>query len=358
MPTWSKVCSQIGSFSYAKNFALYMVLTENIDPANNRSSISYNVYCQSSGSGSIHAYHTKYFRLNGTIIVNEANADVNASSPNAYIPIASGTSDWIYHNGDGSKTIEWGALIKANSYGVYAEFSGEFQLTTFARKPVLTINSVTNVGLNSCNVNYTHNSGEFWNIQYSLNGGVWQSIYGNPTISITGLNPNTDYSVRVRGLNQSGSLIGDASNSVSFKTLPIAYTLPVGTITHGDSFNVTLYNPSGANIITELWLNSTFLKSLNLGVGIHSVTFTQAELDNLYKQYSNDNKLILTLKTVTAGMYVHSQNITIVFTGNQKTIYRKVNGSWKRGNIWKKVNESWKRGVIWRKVGSTWKKGI
>ena len=72
MATYTQACSQVGSFSYAKYFTLYVVLTNRDgNPATNKSYIDYNVYCRSSGSGSISANHDLYFSLNGNVIKNE-----------------------------------------------------------------------------------------------------------------------------------------------------------------------------------------------------------------------------------------------------------------------------------------------
>ncbi len=161
MATYTKQCSKIGSFNYATNFTLYIILEETgIDVNNNRSKIKYNVYCQSSGSGSISSKHMKWFRLNGVDITNE-NIQVSASSPNAYIAIASGTTDYITHNNDGSLSVSWGASIKADSYGVSAETSGTFAMSTIPRASGISC-TTANIGetatiiINSAVESWTH----------------------------------------------------------------------------------------------------------------------------------------------------------------------------------------------------------
>lgn len=133
MATYTARCSPVGGFSYANNFMLYVILNEtNISTENNSSRISYDVYCQSSGSGSINAIHFKYFNLNGQDIIN-ANANVNVSSPNAYISIASGTTGDIVHNNDGSKSVNFRAILQGSRYGVSASVEGTFVLSTIPR---------------------------------------------------------------------------------------------------------------------------------------------------------------------------------------------------------------------------------
>ena len=133
MATYTQGCSQVGSFSYAKYFTLYVVLTDRDGKSEtNKSQVDYNVYCQSSGSGSISANHDLYFSLNGNEIRKE-NVYVNVKSPKALIQIASGTLE-VEHDNDGSKKIPFSASIKATGgYGVSASLSDNFTLTTIPR---------------------------------------------------------------------------------------------------------------------------------------------------------------------------------------------------------------------------------
>lgn len=113
---------------------MYVVLTDrNGSPETNKSKVDYNVYCQSSGSGSISANHDLYFALNGSVIRNE-NVYVNVKSPNALIQIASGTLEEVEHDSNGSKSIPFSASIRATGgYGVSASLNGNFELITIPR---------------------------------------------------------------------------------------------------------------------------------------------------------------------------------------------------------------------------------
>ena len=147
MPTYSSQCSAVGSFAYAGYFKLYVELTEKwVDNTNNTSYVDYNVYCQSSGSGSINANHYKYFSINGEEKINTTE-NVNVSSPNAYISIASGTIGPIYHNEDGSKSISFYAEIKGSTYGVQAVCEGTFELTQIPRYTTVSLSMKKAAGL-------------------------------------------------------------------------------------------------------------------------------------------------------------------------------------------------------------------
>ena len=183
MNIYEAQCSAVGGFGYANYFKLYVELTEtDVSIENNTSKIQYNVYCKSSGSGSISANHFKYFNMNGQSFINTTEK-VNASSPNAYIPIASGTTGAIAHSADGSKQVGFSAEIKASSYGVSASLSGVFTLSTIARasQPTLSngnpsINSTITIYTNRASTSFTHSVYCVWgNKTVTVETGVGDS---------------------------------------------------------------------------------------------------------------------------------------------------------------------------------------
>lgn len=161
MATYRAGCSSVGGYSYAGNFSLYVELNDtNTNIGNNTSQVQYNVYCRSSGSGSISSNHTIYFELNGQVIVNQTKS-VSASSPNANIPIASGSLT-VTHNNDGSKSVSFGALIQAQSYGVSANMSNTFNLNTIPRASSITcttanVEETAMINITSASSGFRHN---------------------------------------------------------------------------------------------------------------------------------------------------------------------------------------------------------
>lgn len=180
MATYSQRCSSVGGYSYANNFTLYVILNEtNVNVGANTSQIQYNVYCQSNGSGSIGARHLKYFNLNGQDIIN-STVQVNASSPNAYIGIASGTTGTISHNSDGTKSVSFSARIQASSYGVSASVSGTFTLSTIPRASSVTcttanVEETAIINITSASSGFRHN------VRYAfgnLSGNILSNVAG------------------------------------------------------------------------------------------------------------------------------------------------------------------------------------
>ena len=202
MATYTAGCSKVGSFSYAQYFTLYVILNErDINSATNTSVVDYNVYCQSSGSGSINSKHFLYFNLGGNVFRNET-VQVNVSSPNAYIGIASG-SITVTHDSSGNYALGFSAQIAASSYGVSASINNTFNCATIPRYTTV-YNSARSKTIDSISVNWSTTDARDWT-QYSLNGGGWvdaqdtvASDQKSGYYTISGLSPNTAYTVKTR----------------------------------------------------------------------------------------------------------------------------------------------------------------
>ena len=361
MSTYSSQCSAVGSFAYAGYFKLYVELVEKwVDSTNNNSYVDYNVYCQSSGSGSINSNHYKYFAINGEEKVN-ITENVSASSPNAYIPIASGTIGPIYHDNDGRKTIGFYAEIQGSTYGVSASIENSFELTQIPRYTTVN-NSERGKTVNSISVNWSTTDAIDWT-QYSLNGGDWQDAYDTVAsdhksgyYTISGLNPNTQYSVKTRGRRADSQLWSEAG-AINITTYDIAKISSAPDFIHGDNEIVTITNPGNINNLSlAMKIGNIQILTRNVSTGNNTITFSDNELDNIYKKYSSSDELTATFILTGAG-YTNSKNCKITFTGNHKTI--RVNlEDWKRGKVYIKVNETWKHGVVWTKEQGIWKRGI
>ena len=301
MATYSQKCSSVGGYSYATNFTLYIELTEtSVDTTNNTSKIKYNVYCKSSGSGSISARHYEYFKLNGQTIIDET-VSVSASSPNANIPIASGTTSAIAHNSDGTKSVSFEAEIDAASYGVSASKSGTFSLSTIPRKSTVSA-TTANIGANStitikrASSSFTHTltytfgslSGTIatktgstsvsWTLPDSFYGQIPNAKSKTGTITCTTYNGNTSLG------SNTCSFTANAVESVARPTVTATVTDINSTTTAltGDDTKIVL-NASTARIVITSGLRKnagsiSSVKINNVNVGTST---------SITKDYSN-----------------------------------------------------------------------
>ena len=356
MATYSAQCTAVGSFGYANYFKLYVVLTEtDISVSGNSSKVNYTVYCQSSGSGSINANHLKYFNINGSDIINKTE-NVNVSSPNAYIAIASGTTGAIAHNSDGTKSISFSAQIKASSYGVSASLSDTFTLTKINRYPTFTTNpSITARTINTITFNWGAVDIAS-DIYYSLNNSTWTKVTSASTV-ISNLTPNTAYTVYVQARNQAATTLTTTKTCTS-TTYDIAKINTVSNFEHGSSTTVNITNPGSISSLSLVMkISNTQILSRTASTGNNTITLSDTELDNLYKLYGSGSSLTATF-IVSGGGYTNSKTCTITLKGNQKTMKINKSGTWKRGRTWINVNGTWKPAVVWKNINGTWKRSI
>ena len=114
---------------------------------------------------------------------------------------------------------------------------------TTLQNPTLSSIIVSDVTINSATINYTYKSNfsiETPNVEYKLNSGDWKTADtqpttdGNYTISLTDLNPNTEYAI---GLRLNGTLQG----VTTFDTFPYTQdSIKIGTIDPTSS-SATIY---------------------------------------------------------------------------------------------------------------------
>lgn len=348
--TFTQQCSAVGSFGYASYFKLYVVLTDRDGSSStNKSYVDYNVYCQSSGAGSINAYHTKYFSLNGSEKINKQET-VNVHSPQAYIGIASGTIE-VTHNSDGSKTIPFSARIQGASYGVSATLSGEFTLEKIPRYTTVTnggksktVNSIT-VGWNATDACDS--------VQYSLNGGSWTAASGTINsgnkggqYTVSGLSVNTKYTIKTRCRRTDSQLWSEASTTLTITTYDIARITAAPNVNIGSSHTITWTNPSAASISLKLCKTDN-TSVINYGTVTGTSKAVTPTASTIYALIPNANSITLRyIITTTANgtsytaykncvfsvtnsnptfsnfTYADTNATTIALTGNNQTVIK------------------------------------
>lgn len=112
-----------------------------------------------------------------------------------------------------------------------------------------------------------------------------------------------------------------------------------------------------SNLDLKILINGKQICYRTVTAGNNIISFSDEELDNLYKSYDMDNHLILTFLLTGRG-YTNSKNCTIIFRGNQKTGYVNVDNSWKRCKRWININGEWKRCVRFIQYNGIWKRCV
>lgn len=292
---YNQKCSAVGSYSYASNFKLYVELEEtSVSTSDNTSKVKYNVYCQSSGSGSISSKHLKYFKINGDVIINET-VSVSASSPNALIKIASGTTGAISHKSDGSKTISFTAQIKASSYGVSASINKDFELTKieryFTSTPGFSKKSKTETTF-TFNWSTSETCSQVILYMGGKQRGKLENISAKSgTITGTGLSANTSYDTYlVCTRKDSGKTTNTSTKSYTTYSYPYCSSAPNFNI--GDNVTLDFYNPLNRPLSIQMYSyasNSFVSDKINIGSVSYYIGFSEIA-SSLYSSIPNQQK--------------------------------------------------------------------
>ena len=191
---------------------------------------------------------------------------------------------------------------------------------------------------------------------YSTDGGnTWNNLPVNNIVS--GLSPNTSYNFRLR-LRRSDNWLTTDSSIVTKSTYDIAKISSLANFEHGSNPTVGITNPANISSLSLVMkVGDTQILSRTVIAGNNTITFSDTELNNLYKKYGSSSSLTATFVLFGSG-YTNTKTCTITLKGNQKTMKTNVSNVWKRGKLWTNVNGTWKRGVLWTNVNGTWKRGI
>lgn len=268
--------------------------------------------------------------------------------------------------GDGWFNVYFGAGVGTAS-GTNCSLEGSWDLDRIPRYTTVW-NSERGKTLNSISVNWTTADARDWT-QYSLNDGVWTDAYDtvasdqkNGYYTIYNLQPNTTYKVRTRCRRQDSGLWSEASD-LYITTYDIAKLTTVPNINHGDNLTVSYTNPSGSSLEISVFKTDGVTPIANYrscSGSSYTFNFTDEELDRIYKLYGNNNSVTLRvyIKTANNINYLNYKDFTVTLTGNQKTVWTKVDGTYKRGKVFVKVDGVWRKGIIWTKVDGTWVRSI
>lgn len=250
--------------------------------------------------------------------------------------------DWI----DGSNTqrnVYDGDVLAEGSFNISALSNGylKFEITggigtssvnatgeddwTIALYANITA-SVSRRSYNSITINWSTDA-NVSTFQYKLNSGSWIDAETNinkrsGSFTITNLTPNTSYKISFDALRIDGdwSTHGGIDVYVNTSTYDIGKISSVPGFEHGSNAVVTITNPSGAALSLEMSIGATEILSASPTAGTNQISFTQAQLDKIYKLYGSSNSLTATF-VLNTGTYTNTKTATITLTGNQKTAH-------------------------------------
>lgn len=317
--------------------------------------VRYTVKCTTTGDSYNYYTQTGTFYINGIKYTNTYNLPENTTTTvfNKEVTI---------ENASG-KTISASYSFPTTPY--YGTLTGNKSVTipVLIKTPIISSLTLKSNGLNSVKIAYTLGDTAS-KIFYKLStSSTYTQIATNTKtgeFTVSGLNPNTSYTINFLARNISGSDSVDATKSISIKTYDIAKITSAPNIIHGNNLNLTISNPANASLSLKVSVGSTQILTKTLSTGNNSIAFSDSELDNIYKRYGNTNTVTLNcaLTTNSNSSWTNTVNVVSTLQGNQKTGYVNISNVWYRSKKWVNINGTWKRCVRWVNVDGIWKRCI
>lgn len=276
---------------------LQLYIAETIDTVNNTSKLDWTL---SSIGGNV-AYYTigeTTVTINGTQVYHKGQTSWDSRA----FPAAKGSvsgSITVSHNSDGSKSISVGFSTRVYYYQP-VEYGGSMTLAKIDRASPSVSISTSNITPNAVTVSASASTTcDIW--EYSTNGGSsWAQYSTSATTStskaITGLSPNTSYTIRVRARKKSNHVYG-TSGSTTIKTLGPAILNSVSTLTADNAtvnlaFNWTVYSTAFTYSLAIKNGNTTILTitipaQSSTGTTSKTITLTSAQRTTLLSHMAN-----------------------------------------------------------------------
>ena len=263
---------------------LQLTITESVNVKANTSTLTWTLQCL---GGSVNYYSTAptTVTINGTVVYSKG-----ATSWDSYaFPAAKGSTSGtitVAHGSDGKKSITVGFSTRVY-YSTAQEYGGSMTLTNIDRTaPTVTL-ATSNITASSVKITVTASTtaNRWW---YSTNGGSsWVEFNSTDGTSkeytITGLTPNTSYSIQVCARKKTNDVDGYSSKT-SVKTLGGSVISSVSTVTADAAtakitMSVTVYNTSYTHTLVIKNGSTTVLTitGLSLSNGSNTITLTAAQ---------------------------------------------------------------------------------
>ena len=199
--------------------------------------------------------------------------------------------------GNGSIAISFQAGV-GSYHGYNSSGDGSWDLDRIPRYANFTEHYVSSTDLNSITIHWNADAGCDW-VQYSLNDGAWQDTSGL-TYTISGLSPNTQYSIRTR-IRRTDSQLWTETSYVYGTTKDIVKVTQANNFNSDSNPYVEISNLNGFTYNLRLEFGGTIISRNGITThGGYTFSLTQAERDLLYSKCPNANTL--TVRYVVATL--------------------------------------------------------
>lgn len=302
-----------------------LTITESVDVINNKSTLSWTLE-SAGGNSSYYTIGETTVTINGTQVYHKTRTDWDAR----VFPAAKGSKSGsvvVNHGSDGKKSITVSFLTRVYTWEP-AEYGGSITLTDIDRAAPTVKHSVSNITASGFKISATSsNIADVW--EYSLDAGSHYTQFSitegtSARYTVSGLDPNTTYSVKVRARRKYNRVKG-ASASSAVKTLGAsvissAKDFAVDVSSPVIKFTAKVFDASYYHKLT-VKKGSTTLFTVNLGKltagsSERTVSLSAAQRIDILDEMPSAKTLGLTLELVT---YSSSSYSTTIGTKSTKT---------------------------------------
>lgn len=287
---------------------LQLSISESVNVAANTSTLTWTL-TSAGGSATYYTIDATTVTINGTTVYSKERTNWEDRVFPAAKGSVSGTLT-VAHDSSGSKTVTVVFSTRVYVFGP-VDYGGTMKLTDIDRTAPTVSCSVSNITANGFKISASSSAtADIW--QYSTNGGSSYTQFSttagtSASVTLTGLSPNTTYSVKVRARKKSNQVYG-TSSTVSAKTLGGAIINSCSTITADASnvsltLNATVYNASYSNYVTIKNGSTVYVsfaaRTWSTGTANRTIALSQTERADLLEAMANLKSFTATIELVT-----------------------------------------------------------
>ena len=279
------------SNTYQGRYLQLSVVETSVDAVANSSTLTWTL-TSTGGESNYYTTDATTVKINGTQVYYKARTEWDSYEFPAKKGSTSGTIV-VPHNTDGSKTVTVVFTTRVYVFGV-VDYGGTMALTAIDRTAPTVTQSITDITANSFKITATSSAtADEWN--YSLDDGISGTDFSytagtSASVTVTGLQPNTTYNVRVAVRKKSNHVYGEASTT-TVKTLGGSTVNSVSTVTADASsakitMGVTVYDAAYTHTLqikngSTVYLSITGISGWAKGTANRTITLTAAQRTTL-----------------------------------------------------------------------------
>lgn len=287
---------------------LQLSISETVNVASNTSTLTWTL-TSAGGASTYYTIDETTVIINGTQVYYKARTAWDDRVFPAAKGSVSGTLT-VAHDSDGTKTVDVVFMTRVYVFGSL-DYGGTMTLTSIDRTAPTVSFSVSNFTANGFRIAATSSAtADQW--YYSLDGGYTSTLFSttsgtSASVTITGLEPNTTYPVRVMVRKKSNQVYGETSTAY-IKTLGGAIINSCETITADDDtvtfkINATIYSAAYSYYLYIRNGSTNYVafdaRTWSTGTADRTFTMTQTERADLLEAMASIKSFTGTIALVT-----------------------------------------------------------